>query len=124
LNDDANKTDNNVGPLKWMAPECIRQSRYSLKSDVWAYAVTIVEILTCDVPYPMLQPLQVVGEDFFLFPFVLLFLTFSFFQKGFIGFHWSTTSYLPYRYAVVVCHRCRLLFRIRSPEATGIRMDL
>jgi serine/threonine protein kinase len=61
LSDDANKTQNNIGPLKWMAPECVRHSQYSLKSDVWAYAVTIVEINSHETPYPMLQPLQVVS---------------------------------------------------------------
>jgi len=59
LNEDANKTDTNVGPLKWMAPECIKHSRYSLASDVWAYGVTIVEILSHDIPYPDTPGLQV-----------------------------------------------------------------
>jgi serine/threonine protein kinase len=61
IDEDANKTQSNVGPLKWMAPECVRHSQYSLKSDVWAFAVTIVEILTHDKPYPELQALQAVS---------------------------------------------------------------
>jgi len=36
-NEDANKTSSNVGPLKWMAPECISENKYSNKSDVWAF---------------------------------------------------------------------------------------
>ena len=63
MDDDANKTEAKVGPLKWMAPECIRYSRYSLKSDVWAYGVTIVEILTHEKPYPDLPALQVVSRE-------------------------------------------------------------
>jgi serine/threonine protein kinase len=60
IDEDANKTQNNVGPLKWMAPECVRHSRYSLKSDVWAFAVTVVEIVTQNTPYPDVAPLTVV----------------------------------------------------------------
>ncbi|OQV21587.1 Epidermal growth factor receptor [Hypsibius exemplaris] len=33
-------------PIKWLAPECIDRSIYSHKSDVWAYGVTIWEIMT------------------------------------------------------------------------------
>jgi serine/threonine protein kinase len=60
IDEDANKTQNGVGPVRWMAPECILDDRYSLKSDVWAFAVTIVEILSHSTPYPEWQPLQVV----------------------------------------------------------------
>jgi serine/threonine protein kinase len=59
--EDANKTQNHVGPLKWLAPECIRHSQYSLKSDVWSFAVTLLEIVTHQEPYPTLRPLQVVS---------------------------------------------------------------
>ncbi len=30
------KTKSNVGPVRWMAPECIGELKYSTKSDVWA----------------------------------------------------------------------------------------
>jgi len=39
LSDDANKTNSNVGPLRWMAPECIKSNLYSTKSDVWSFSV-------------------------------------------------------------------------------------
>ena len=33
-------------PLKWLAIECIQEGRYSHKSDVWSFGVTIWELLT------------------------------------------------------------------------------
>jgi serine/threonine protein kinase len=40
-----------VGPVRWYAPECIKRSKFSEKSDVWAYAVTIGECDGGKVPY-------------------------------------------------------------------------
>jgi len=39
------------GPLKWMAPEALERQVYSVKTDVWAYGVTVWEILTRKEPY-------------------------------------------------------------------------
>ena len=50
--ENANTTKSRVGPIRWMAPECITTSKYSLKSDVWAFGVTVIEIITQSVPYP------------------------------------------------------------------------
>jgi serine/threonine protein kinase len=36
------KTSAAVGPLRWMPPESLRDKEYSEKSDVWAYAITIL----------------------------------------------------------------------------------
>jgi serine/threonine protein kinase len=49
-----------VGPLKWMAPESIRQMLFSPKSDIWAFGVTLMEIWSngCD-PYPEMTPKEV-----------------------------------------------------------------
>lgn len=33
-------------PCKWYAPECLTEQRYSHKSDVWSYGITMYEILT------------------------------------------------------------------------------
>ena len=33
-------------PAKWYAPECLTEQRYSHKSDVWSYGITMYEILT------------------------------------------------------------------------------
>jgi len=35
-----------------MAPECLIEKKYSAKSDIWAYGVTVIEILTRKEPYP------------------------------------------------------------------------
>jgi serine/threonine protein kinase len=46
----AGKTTSQTGPIRWMAPEALRQT-YSEKSDVWAYGCVLVEILSGDSPY-------------------------------------------------------------------------
>lgn len=42
-----------------MAPECLIDRKYSEKTDVWAYAVTLVEMATRQDPYPDLAAVQV-----------------------------------------------------------------
>lgn len=39
------KTQSQTGPLKWMAPECLIDKKYSVKSDVWAYGRNSFEIM-------------------------------------------------------------------------------
>ena len=58
--EDANKTQSTIGPIRWLAPECINDQKYSLKSDVWAFGITIIEILTQSIPFKELQPIEVV----------------------------------------------------------------
>ena len=60
--EDANKTQSNVGPIRWMAPECIKSNKYSLKSDVWAFGITIVEILSHTTPYVQYSIMEVVSK--------------------------------------------------------------
>ena len=57
--EDSNVTNSNVGPLKWMAPECISKKQYSVKSDVWAFGITCIELFTRTIPYPNLEALEV-----------------------------------------------------------------
>ena len=61
--EDANKTQSNTGPIRWMAPECIKQNTYSLKSDVWAFGITTIEILTQSTPYPEYKTLMEVVRN-------------------------------------------------------------
>ena len=43
---------NQAVPVRWMAPETLRFTKFSTSSDVWAYGVTIWEIYTLgDHPY-------------------------------------------------------------------------
>jgi serine/threonine protein kinase len=50
--DDDNKTKSDTGPLKWMAPEAILENAYSVKTDSFAFGITLVELFTGDLPYP------------------------------------------------------------------------
>lgn len=52
-------TKSNIGPIRWMAPESISKRQYSLKSDVFAFAATCVEILTERPPFADLDMLEV-----------------------------------------------------------------
>jgi hypothetical protein len=60
-----NQTKSDVGPLKWMAPEAIKERIYSQKSDVWSYAVLIWEIVAREDPYPDMDALQVASRVVF-----------------------------------------------------------
>jgi epidermal growth factor receptor len=47
-------------PIKWLAPECTAELIFTSKSDVWAFGVTIWEVLTYgDVPYKGIAPANV-----------------------------------------------------------------
>ncbi|PRP89561.1 putative leucine-rich repeat receptor-like protein kinase [Planoprotostelium fungivorum] len=56
--DDAAQTQNNVGPLKWMAPEAMTGRVYSKATDVFSYGVTVWEILTEKEPWTGLNPME------------------------------------------------------------------
>ena len=48
---------NNVGPVKWMAPESIIGHEYSEKTDSYSFGITLYEIFSESEPYPGLLPL-------------------------------------------------------------------
>ncbi|EFC47949.1 NPK1-related protein kinase [Naegleria gruberi] len=49
------------GTPMWMAPEIIKESKYSKASDIWSVACTVIEMLTADVPFPDLVSLENTG---------------------------------------------------------------
>eukprot|EP01122_Echinamoeba_exundans_P003341 TRINITY_DN13458_c0_g1_i1.p1 TRINITY_DN13458_c0_g1~~TRINITY_DN13458_c0_g1_i1.p1 ORF type:complete len:1682 (+),score=231.32 TRINITY_DN13458_c0_g1_i1:195-5240(+) len=53
-----NKTASNVGPLKWMSPESLRDRIYGTKTDVYTYGVLISEVFTEKEPFPDMELLQ------------------------------------------------------------------
>ncbi|CAF0808656.1 unnamed protein product [Didymodactylos carnosus] len=48
-----------AGTYAWMSPECIRDSVYSTKSDVWGFGVVMWECLTGEIPYRGFDQLQI-----------------------------------------------------------------
>ena len=50
-------------PVRWTAPEALRDGIYSAKSDIWSYGVLVFEIVTFgSFPYQGLSNRQVVEE--------------------------------------------------------------
>lgn len=50
-------------PIKWAPPEVLNYTRFSSKSDVWAYGVLMWEIFTCGkMPYGRLKNTEVVDR--------------------------------------------------------------
>ena len=50
-------------PVRWTAPEALRDGIYSAKSDIWSYGVLVFEIVTFgSFPYQGLSNRQVMEE--------------------------------------------------------------
>jgi hypothetical protein len=47
-----------TGTYRWMAPEVIEHKPYDHKADVFSYAIVLWELLTGELPYSYLTPLQ------------------------------------------------------------------
>jgi len=63
--ENAKKSVQSIGPLKWMSPESMYERIYSTKSDVFSFAVVMYEIITQEAPWKDLDPLRacdVVGK--------------------------------------------------------------
>ncbi|KAL6040780.1 Ephrin type-A receptor 1 [Balamuthia mandrillaris] len=58
--DEQHQTMAEVGPIRWMAPESMKDQVYSAKSDVWSFGVVLFEIASFgEAPYRELANLQV-----------------------------------------------------------------
>jgi serine/threonine protein kinase len=44
-----------MSAVRWAAPECLKDEKYSSKSDVWSFGMCLVEILTRGPPFPNLS---------------------------------------------------------------------
>jgi predicted Ser/Thr protein kinase len=53
------KTMNSIGPIRWMAPESIRDQVYSKKSDVWMFGILVYEIVAQCEPHCDIDPKDV-----------------------------------------------------------------
>ena len=52
-----------IVPMRWMAPETIKKRKWSEKSDVWAFGVTVWELLTDgEIPYCFIGSNEEVGK--------------------------------------------------------------
>jgi len=48
-----------VGPIRSMAPESLLNRMFNEKTDVWAFGCLIYEIITCKMPYPNMEQIEV-----------------------------------------------------------------
>ncbi|CAH8499122.1 unnamed protein product [Heterobilharzia americana] len=54
------KTKSSRVPVKWLAPECLTDRIYTIKSDVWSFGVLLWEIFTLgSTPFPNVDPKEV-----------------------------------------------------------------
>ena len=60
--DATQQTAQNLGPIRWMAPESLLSSSYSTKSDAYMYAMFLYEVLVRRVPFYELSNLLDVYE--------------------------------------------------------------
>ncbi|KAI9468067.1 MAG: kinase-like domain-containing protein [Benjaminiella poitrasii] len=50
------------GSIYWMAPEVVKQTRYTRKADIWSLGCMIVEMFTGDHPFPEYSQMQAIFQ--------------------------------------------------------------
>jgi len=55
------QTMTHVGTPQWMAPEVLREERYSESADVFSYGVVVWELVTKRMPWYKISPIRVVS---------------------------------------------------------------
>lgn len=58
---DSDKTPE-TGTYRWMAPEIIRHELYSIEADVYSYAILCWQLITREVPFGDVSPLEAAGK--------------------------------------------------------------
>eukprot|EP00727_Mastigamoeba_balamuthi_P002679 m51a1_g12408 putative serine threonine kinase (1142) ;mRNA; r:705131-710141 len=58
----ANKTSTLCGTIAWMAPEVLSSATYSEASDVYSFGVVMNEILSCDLPFKVLNKVAIARD--------------------------------------------------------------
>jgi len=61
---DALFSKSEVGPLRWMAPECFTDKKFSEYSDVWSFGIVCLETLRQEMPYADITDLAEFGFKF------------------------------------------------------------
>ena len=63
-NDYYQKFTSGLLPVKWMAPECLSESLYTSRSDVWSFGILLWEMATLGgVPYPSLSTVESISRS-------------------------------------------------------------
>ncbi|KAI8329598.1 kinase-like domain-containing protein [Choanephora cucurbitarum] len=50
------------GSIYWMAPEVVKQTRYTRKADIWSLGCLVVEMFTGDHPFPEYSQMQAIFQ--------------------------------------------------------------